>query len=141
MAIETAFLAYRHTGEDPAALEPMLTGVVQALGGIGVEVYCTFFNEEHFKAKQYNPRAIMEHAFEMIKARDALLIIQSSNEKSEGMILEMGKFFGEKPTILGKHIRVAARSTYLPDMADHAFDWEYQKELEDGFVRTIKSIR
>jgi hypothetical protein len=138
VAIETAFLAYRHTGEDPAKLEPMLKGAVEALGTVGVETYCTFFTEEHFKAKQYNPRAIMEHAFERIEKRDALLVIQASNDKSEGMILEIGKFFGVKPIIFARH--VDANDTYLPEMADHSFDWATQEELESGFIEAVSKF-
>ena len=43
---ESAFVAYKHSGEDPEVLEPMLTSVVDTLGRLGVDAYCTFFEEQ-----------------------------------------------------------------------------------------------
>ncbi|MDB5160803.1 MAG: hypothetical protein JWO96_183, partial [Candidatus Saccharibacteria bacterium] len=85
-----AFVAYRHTGETEEVLEEMLGRVCRALGNVGVNSYCTFFAEREFRAKQLDARQIMEHAFEVIDSKDFLFVVQASESKSEGMIMEVG---------------------------------------------------
>ncbi len=123
-----AFVAYRHTGEDPAELRPMLTSVCEALREQGIDVYCTFFSEEEFQSKSLGPRAIMEHAFSEIDARDILIIIQASNSKSEGMLLEAGYCLGtDKPFVVA--IKSGVENTYLPDLATYSFIWTNSDDL------------
>lgn len=45
----SAFMAYRHSGEDPEVLRPMLEGVQAALTRRDISSYCTFFSEGQFK--------------------------------------------------------------------------------------------
>ena len=108
------------------------------MGTAGVDTYCTFFSEEHFKSILMNPRGIMEHAFELIRQKDILLVVQASSKKSEGMLLEVGKYYGVKPIVVGTHSSVT--DTYLPDMADSAFRWETQEELENGFLKALTTL-
>ena len=44
------FIAYRHTGADPAYLEQLLPAIREAFKSSGLEVYCTYFDEDGFKA-------------------------------------------------------------------------------------------
>lgn len=136
--VKSVFIAYRHTGEDPVILRLMLIGVVDTLSKIGVNSYCTLFNQEEFDSKSMSARKIMEHAFEEIENRDALIVIQASNNKSEGMLMEVGRFYGSKPIIVAKHKKVL--KTYLPDMADVSFIWDNQKELNSMHAGAIKQI-
>lgn len=124
-----AFVAYRHTGESEVVLEDMLGRICRALGHTGVDPYCTFFEEKDFQAKQLNSRQIMEHAFRMIDARDMLFVVQASEARSEGMIMEVGYCLAkQKPIVIATHQDI--RGTYLPQMADKAFAYESLEELE-----------
>lgn len=136
--IKSVFIAYRHTGEDPVKLHQMLSGVVDALNKIGIKSYCTMFNQQEFDAKSLGAREIMEHAFAEIEINDALFVVQASNNKSEGMLMEVGRFYGVKPIIIAKHSKV--QNTYLPDMGDITFVWENQGDLESGVIESARSI-
>ena len=133
MAQLEAFIAYRHTGESEEVLEEMLGGVCRALGKTGVNAYCTFFAEKDFQAKQMNARQIMEHAFEVIDSKDILFVVQASESKSEGMIMEVGYCIAkQKPIIVATHESV--QSTYLPQMANTAFTYSSLDDLESKIV-------
>ncbi len=131
----SAFVAYRHTGEDPAELQPMLEAVCNTLREQGVDVYCTFFSEEEFQDKSLSPRAIMEHAFKMIDERDMLFIVQASNSKSEGMLMEVGYCWGTgKPIIVA--VKSGVEGTYVPSMATISFPWSDIETLEGQIQMT-----
>src|SRR5579871_3573922 len=85
-----AFLAYRHTGESMEDLEALLGSTRDALARAGVNAYCTFFDEAEFQSKSLGARQIMEHAFATIDTKDMLFVVQTSDNKSEGMLMEVG---------------------------------------------------
>ncbi len=136
--MKTAFVAYRHTGESPEVLEPMLSGVCSALKEIGIEAYCTFFSEEEFQSKSLSPRRIMEYAFETIEKKDLLFVVMANSDKSEGMIMEVGRFFGRMPIIVAKHESV--EGTYIPEMADVCYEWTTNQGLVEGIPAGIAAL-
>ncbi len=136
--MKSAFIAYRHTGEDPRKLEPMLGAVRDELGRMGIEAYCTFFDEDDFRARQLSARGIMQHAFETIASKDLLFVIQATNDKSEGMLMEVGRFFGIKPIIVATHSDV--KGTYVPQMADISYQWHTVNELVEGVGPSVYQL-
>lgn len=135
--MKRVFVAYKHTGEDPEKLREILTLVKDAFSSVGVEVRCTFFKEDHFKREAMTPRAIMEHAFRIIDdGCDALFVLQSSANKSEGMILEVGYCRAKGvPVIVA--VQKGVSNTYLPEMGDHTFSWETPKQLINGIHKYV----
>lgn len=130
-----AFLAYRHTGEQPEDLEVLLGNTRDALARAGVNAYCTFFDEDEFQNKSFGARQIMDHAFETIEAKDMLFVLQTSENKSEGMLMEVGYCRAR-----GIPVVVASKSdvehTYLPDMADIAIRWNDPEDLHQQIEAT-----
>ncbi len=116
------FVSYRHTGENPTELRNILTVVQEALRSVGVEAYCTFFDEPAFKREGYGAREILDHAFSEIDTCDFLLVIQTSEAKSEGMLMEVGY-------CIAKHIPIVVATklgvelTYVPKMATAVLTW------------------
>lgn len=123
-----AFVAYRHTGEDPAELQPLLEAVCAALAEKDVQASCNFFSEERFQSESLGPRAIMEHAFAQLDGHNILFAVLTSSNKSEGMLMEVGYCWGRSKIVI-----VAAKAgvtgTYLPNMADYAFVWQDVEDL------------
>lgn len=130
------FIAYRHSGEDPDKLQARIGAVCQGLEAAGQQYYCTLFDEEQFRSTGYGPRAIMEHAFETIESCDGLLVVLANQHKSEGMLMEVGRFYGHKPIFIARHFQV--RGTYLPDMATHHFKWRNHEELASKTARLFR---
>jgi len=123
-----SFISYRHKGENPAKLLKLLTAVREGLSEAGVSAYCTFFDEDAFQEKAFGARDIMDHAFKKINTVDVLFVILTSDEKSEGMLMEIGYALAKKIPIV-----VAAKNTvkvsYVPEMATYFIVWSDIAEL------------
>ena len=128
------FIAYRHTGADPERLETLLPAVRDTIADEGHEVYCTYFDEDDFQRDGYGPKQIMEHAFEKIEGLGGLLVVIDSQEKSEGMLIEVGYCLAK-----GIGFVVAKRagvSTYIDQLTEQSFEY---KDIED-LTSKIKDI-
>lgn len=136
--VDSAFIAYRHTGEDPVVLETMLGGICDEFDRLTIDAYCTFFSEQEFQNKSAAPKEIMQHAFKMIEGRDLLFVILANEAKSEGMIMEVGRFYGKKPIIMA--VKEGVSGTYLPGMADVAYTWSNQAELCKGVEQALQRL-
>lgn len=123
-----AFISYRHKGEEPSALLSLLTSVRDGLTAAGISAYCTFFDEDTFLEHELKARDIMKHAFGKINGVDVLVVIMTSDEKSEGMLMEIGYCLAK-----GIPVVVAARNTvttsYVPELADYSIVWSDVREL------------
>ena len=122
------FVAYKQTGEDPEQLRVLLTAVVEAWKSRGFDVHCTLFDQERFKAEGMTAKMIMAQAISTINRCEFLFVVQTSNEKSEGMLMEVGYCFGtHMPIIVGTKLGV--ENTYVPQLAFSTFDWANVEDL------------
>ncbi len=124
------FVAYRHSGADPERLSVLLPAVCESLRERGEDVYCTYFDEDKFRSSGKSNRQIMEHAFSKIEEQGALFVVLDGEEKSEGMLMEVGFCVAK-----GLGVVVAKRrglsGTYVPDMARYSFEYEDVKDLQE----------
>ena len=122
------FIACRVTGEDPDTLRTILQDICQALGEVEVDVYCTFLDPNEAVSKNGNARAVMDHAFRVIDGVDFLLVLQTNEEKSEGMLMEVGYCIrGMIPIVVAT--KSGLTGTYLPQMAQHVIRWDSVEDL------------
>lgn len=119
------FLAYR-SGEDPA----LLSAVIDALRERGATTYCTWFDKPKFREKGVNAGVIMEHAFSVIEKSDLLFVLQTSNVRSEGMLMEVGCALALKTPIIVATM-LGVEHTCLPQMTSVFFEWTGIKDLRE----------
>ena len=125
-----ALIAFRFSGENVSRIMPLLTTVRDSLKRNGVEAYCTLFDEDRFKDKSVKDKEIMAHAFYLIDNSDILFLVQSSEERSEGMLLEVGYSIA-KGIIVVVATKSGVRNTYLPEMGTVAFEWSDPEDLSE----------
>lgn len=129
------FISYRHTGEDQKSLEKLLIPIRDTMQEEGVEAYCTFFDEDEFQDKSFGPKEIMNHAFSIIDKSDFLFVVQTSDSKSEGMLMEVGYCIANNiPVVVATKDTVGY--TYMPDMADLSFRWKDPEDLAQQIAKT-----
>ena len=121
-----AFIAYRSSGEDPKAVEPVLISIRDAFKDRGIETYSTFFDEA--KIKSLDTRQIVEHAFGVIDSADFLFVVQISDNRSEGMLIEVGYCLAKKIPIVVATKDIVTK-TYLPKLASQSFKWSTIEDL------------
>ncbi len=122
------FLSYRFTGEDPIELKDSLGKIVSVLRSSNHEVYCSLEDEDWFRAQKRTNKEIMEHAFAQLDNADLLLAYVKSDEKSEGMLLEIGYFVGKgKPFALA--LKNGVKTTSIKEMANPLIEFDTVDEL------------
>ncbi len=123
------FLSYRFTGEDPAELKESLGKILATLRvGNKHEVYCSFEDELWFREKNRTNKEIMEHAFQKLDNSDLLLAYIKSDEKSEGMLVEIGYVVGKgKPFALA--LKRGVKTTSIQQMANPLIEFDTLDDL------------
>ena len=123
------FIAYRYTGEDKKELAKFMKTFCDLVQSNGHSSYCTFFEDEkkfHNKSK----KEIINHAFDEIDKSDITLVIIRSEEKSEGMLIEVGYTLAKRKKLI-LCINEKVRNTYLRDLADEVIEYKDAKDLAD----------
>lgn len=122
------FLSYRFTGENPVELKYNLGKIIKVLRDSGHEVYCSIEDEEWFRAEKLTNKEIMEHAFKNLDSCDLLLAYIKSDDKSEGMLIEICYFMGKgKPVALA--LRYGVKTTSLAEMASPLIEFNIVDDL------------
>ncbi len=117
------FLSYRFTGEDPVELKDNLGKILDVLRTNKHDVYCSLEDEAWFQEKTHTNKEIMEHAFQKLDESELLLAFIKSDDKSEGMLLEIGYFLGKgKPFALA--LKNGVKTTSIKEMANPLIEFE-----------------
>lgn len=129
-----AFVSYRHSGEDKYVLKLRMAAIKQGLERSGLEYYCTYFDEDGFQAKDMGASEIMHHAFDIIKDDcDFLLVVLANNEKSEGMLMEIGYCIAKGiPVVVVISTEVV--NSYVHELANMVCWWGNLYDLEDALA-------
>lgn len=110
-------VSYKCTGEPIDKLDCLLSTVCSTLCSIGEDPYCMHLAKASGLMSQKIPSEMMKIAFAKINESDALLVIQASESRSEGMLMEVGYAIANKmPILVATHSSVSL--TYLPSLAD-----------------------
>lgn len=129
-----AVISYKFTGEPIKKVEELLECVCDAMRQSGIEPFCIQFSKKGEDTDE-EPSVMMRRAFDRIDATDMLFVVQSSEAKSEGMLMEVGYAIAKGiPVVVATHVGI--KNTYLPDMADQTIRYS---DLED-LSRKISGI-
>ena len=118
------FISYRYTGEDLSELNDYMRRLHDILEGRGNEVYSTLFDEELPK----ETKKLFNHSYKKLENSDVILVLLKSNDKSEGMLMEIGYAVAKgKKVILA--IDKNVENTYLGDLLDNVIEYDGMEDL------------
>lgn len=122
------FLSYRYTGEDLTILKQIVESICQSLEKAGHSTFCSFGHNDFFKENNYSYKQILEYAFNELDASDYVIAFVKSQDKSEGMFLELGYALakGKKIILL---IKEGVKTVFLPEIAHHVIEFADLNEL------------
>lgn len=110
------FLSYRFTGEDVTELTETLNKILETLRSVGHNVYCSIEDEKWFRENNRTNKEILKHALEYLDKSDTILAFVKSDQKSEGMLLEIGYTMAKgKPFSLA--LKRDTKTTFLSEFA------------------------
>jgi len=128
MAKLKIFLSFKFTGENKEELEKTTQKIGQSLVRAGLEYFCGFEREAFFKKNNFTGKQLLEYTLKQLDVCDCVLAFIKSEEKSEGMLLEVG--FGlakNKKIILA--IKKGIKTGFLHGIADQIIEFENLDEL------------
>jgi hypothetical protein len=127
------FCSYAYTGEKVEDVERRMKLVVEALKEAGHEPYCPLFDELMAPFVAANDlKSVFSHAFKGIKENEAVVVINSSDRRSEGQLMEIGaSIMIGKPVYLMQN-KVAVGHSYLPKVVTATAVWETEDELRQA---------
>ena len=77
----------------------------------------------------------MYHAFSIIDKSDFLFVVQTSDNKSEGMLMEVGYCIASNIPVVAA-TKDSVGYTYMPDMADLSLRWKDPQDLAQQIAKT-----
>jgi nucleoside 2-deoxyribosyltransferase len=124
-------LAYKYTGEDKQKVVSLLEKVRETLKKRGCETYVPVFDKSVPESK----KELFNRTLNKIDEQDILLVLLFSEDKSEGMLLEIGYCLAkQKKFILA--INKDIKNTHLRDLADDIIEF---LNLED-LIEKLKNL-
>ncbi len=107
--------------------------IVDILNKLGHEAYCTLCEDESL---DMTPRDWLEHAFKFIDKSDIFLAIIRSENKSEGLLMEIGYVIAKKKKLIVA-IKEGIKDTYVPSIAEKVIIF---RDIDD-LKKKLKEIR
>ena len=127
------FIGQAVTGEDKDKLKDECKILVNILGKLGHEVYCTILDDE---LQKNDYEFILNHAFKIINEGECVLAIVRSEKKSEGLLMELGYCLAKNKKII-LAINKQVKDTFLREIADEIIEF---KNIED-LLNKLKKIK
>ena len=118
------FIGQRVTGEDIENLKEETEQIANALEKKGHEPYSTMEEDE---SQFENAGDWVKHAFKQLDEHDAFLAVVRSEDKSEGLLMEVGYALSKGLKFI-LAIQEDVKNTYLRDMADRVIEF---KDVDD----------
>lgn len=135
------FCSTAMTGENEAEVTERMKLVVGALQAAGHEAYCQSLDRRISELQ--GVAALLQYAFEVLATCEALVVIVTSDRKSEGMLMEVGAALAaDKPVYLFWHTSANEGSSHLPKIATKVFLWQTNDELQNllGNLKTSSNL-
>lgn len=125
---KTIFLSYRFTGEDVDELTETLGKILSVLRSVGHTVYCSIEDEKWFRENNRTNKEILAHSMEQLDKSDVILAFVKSDQKSEGMLLEVGYMLAKgKPLVLA--LKRGIKTTFLAELATPLIEFDSTNDL------------
>ena len=125
------FVSYAFTGEDFEVLRTRLTALKKMFDDLGFEYYMNTFAPEWQSMMDRNATGgeFLQAALKELHTCDMVLVLNSSERRSEGMLMEIGAAVAMgKKIVMAQHVSSVGK-TYLPTVADSSFQWATEEDL------------
>lgn len=128
------FISYRYTGEDLSIVKSTIEKITSLFEDKNISVFCSFGHSEFFQKENYSNKQILDYALKGLDESDYVFAFIKSQEKSEGMLLELGYAYAKgKKIILAKKDDVY--TTFVQELAERTISFT---DLEDLYEKIEK---
>ena len=127
------FISYKFTGEPYQELVENIGIIENQLAQSAHFVYSSLQDEKWVQENKPTNKDIL-HTIEKLGNSDVILVFLNSNEKSEGMLIEIGYAMAKQKKIV-LLVRKDIETNYLRDIADTVIEFADIKELQEGNIK------
>lgn len=121
-------MSYRFTGEKTEELKSVIGNICSALEKAGHNHFCSFWRGDFFNENRFTHKQILEYALNELENSDCLLAFVKSEEKSEGMLIEIGYAIAKKKKFY-LAIKKGIKTTFIREIANKIIEFETLEEL------------
>jgi nucleoside 2-deoxyribosyltransferase len=132
------FLSFRYTGETYESLVHFFRPVCTALETQGHEVFCSLWREESYKQRGLGVQEMLQDAFSELSKSDVLLAVVRTNERSEGMLMEVGYALANKIPVYV--LTAQGTKTFISDVAEKSLPYSDQVNLLHTLTALLENI-
>ncbi len=125
------FVSYAFTGEDFDVLRARLVGLRDIFDKLGLDYYINTFAPEwqSMMANGATSGEFLHFALKDMKTSDIVFVLNSSERRSEGTLMEVGAAVAMgKKIVMAQHVSSVGK-TYLDTVANDVFEWSTEQEL------------
>jgi nucleoside 2-deoxyribosyltransferase len=121
-------LSYKFTGENYDELKEFLDKVCSSLKKAGHEPRRTYTKKQEFNKNKTPLKEIMITALDFIDNSDCHLVIINSQEKSEGMLIELGYSYAKRKRII-LAIKKGIKTTWIRELIKEVIEFSDINDL------------
>ncbi len=121
------FLSYAYTGEDHDIVVERMRRIRGMIASMNMEVYCNAFDPDIEQFSEWGE--FLRDAVKKMEDYDTLLIINTSERRSEGMLGEIGAALARGMTLWLAQHRSSVGKTSLTTLVDDTFVWNGEEDL------------
>lgn len=130
------FISYRYTGENRDTLKDIIDNLCLTFKKAGHEVFCSFYNNYFYKENNFSYKQILDHALTELDNSDCVFALIKSEEKSEGMLLELGYAYSKNKKII-LAIKSNVKTVFLREIAEKVIEFD---EIDNLYKKLEKSV-
>ncbi len=121
------FVSYKYTGEDKKELDKIMRLICDGLKKNNHNPYCTLWDNE---LQKKGKKELFKTAMNKIDNSDMLLVFLNGNDKSEGMLMEIGYSMAKKKKIV-LIVKKDIKNTHLRELIEQVYEFNNLKDLEE----------
>lgn len=124
------YLGYKFSGVDKYQLKEELTLISKIIEEKFEDIFICFRDFQNWGEKDYSGNEIINKVFDVITKSNNVFIYLNSNEKSEGMLIEVGyaKALGKNIILLKKE---GVQSYFLEKIVNKIIEFKYLDDLRN----------
>lgn len=119
------FITYKFTGETREELERTVGDLTRFLKSKGHNVYCTL-SDNNIQAQSKD--VLFNYAFKEIDKSEVVMIFLKSDEKSEGMLMEIGYAMAKNKRIV-LLVKKEVKKTHIRNLIKEQYEFSDMAEL------------
>lgn len=132
------FISFRYTGETYESLTVFFRPLCDGLEKRGYTVFCSLWKEDEYRRRQLGVGDMLKDALLELDSADALLAVVRSNDRSEGMLMEVGYALAKQKPVLC--LTAPGVQTFISELAGGNASYAGPNDVLDKSISLLEKL-